>query len=75
MDIQETAMTAITTPMALQRAWPEEGVTRVPYWAHTDPQVYTQEMRLIFPKFLATSQAALKNPRGGLWYNAAGMSM
>ena len=41
-------MTTATTPMALDRAWPEAGVSRVPYWAYTDPQVYEQEMRLIF---------------------------
>src|SRR2546426_514018 len=41
-------MTMATTHSALDRSWPEAGVTRVPFWAYTDPQVYEQEMRLIF---------------------------
>ena len=41
-------MTIATTQSALDRCWPEQGVTRVPFWAYTDPQVYEQEMRLIF---------------------------
>lgn len=41
-------MTTATMPTTLERTWPEEGVSRVPYWAYTDPQVYEQEMRLIF---------------------------
>ena len=41
-------MTMATTHIALDRCWPEEGVSRVPFWAYTDPQVYEQEMRLIF---------------------------
>ena len=41
-------MTMATTPIALDRCWPEAGVSRVPFWAYTDPQVYEQEMRLIF---------------------------
>ena len=31
-------MTMATTHMALDRCWPEEGVTRVPFWAYTDPR-------------------------------------
>lgn len=30
------------------RAWPEEGYTRAPYWAYTDPDVYIQEQARIF---------------------------
>src|SRR5947207_5549242 len=45
---QEVEMTMATTHMALDRCWPEEGVSRVRFCAYTDPQVYEQEMRLIF---------------------------
>ena len=30
------------------RAWPEEGYTRAPYWAYTDPDIYIQEQARIF---------------------------
>ena len=30
------------------RAWPEEGYTRAPYWAYTDPEIYIQEQARIF---------------------------
>jgi salicylate 5-hydroxylase large subunit len=31
-----------------ERHWPEAGVTRVPFWAYSDPQVYKREMEIIF---------------------------
>jgi salicylate 5-hydroxylase large subunit len=36
-----------TTPIS-DRHWPEGGVTRVPYWAYSDPEVYRREIDLIF---------------------------
>ncbi len=30
------------------RTWPEEGYTRAPYWAYTDPEIYIQEQARIF---------------------------
>ena len=30
------------------RAWPQEGYTRAPYWAYTDPDIYVQEQVRIF---------------------------
>ena len=41
-------MTTTTAPATLDRHWPAEGVTRVPFWAYSDPQVYEQEMSRIF---------------------------
>ena len=32
----------------LQRSWPAEGVTRVPYWVYQDREVYTAEQEKIF---------------------------
>lgn len=32
----------------LQRSWPAEGVTRVPYWVYQDEEVYTEEQEKIF---------------------------
>jgi salicylate 5-hydroxylase large subunit len=45
---QEAEMTTATAPTTLDRHWPAEGVTRVPFWAYSDPQVYEQEMTRIF---------------------------
>src|SRR5712691_12037112 len=45
---QEAEMTTATAPTTLDRHWPVEGVTRVPFWAYSDPQVYAQEMTRIF---------------------------
>ncbi len=33
---------------AVRHKWPEEGVTRVPYWVYTDPEIYKREQDLIF---------------------------
>jgi phenylpropionate dioxygenase-like ring-hydroxylating dioxygenase large terminal subunit len=30
------------------RTWPAEGITRAPYWAYTDPDIYAQEQAHIF---------------------------
>ena len=27
----------------LERSWPAEGVTRVPYWVYQDPEIYAEE--------------------------------
>jgi salicylate 5-hydroxylase large subunit len=35
------------TPIS-DRHWPPGGVTRVPYWAYSDPEVYRREIDLIF---------------------------
>ena len=32
----------------LERAWPAEGATRVPYWVYQDEEVYREEQRRIF---------------------------
>jgi anthranilate 1,2-dioxygenase large subunit/terephthalate 1,2-dioxygenase oxygenase component alpha subunit len=32
----------------LQRSWPSEGVTRVPYWVYQDEEVYREEQERIF---------------------------
>ena len=29
-------------------SWPEEGISRVPYWVYTDPEVYELEQQKIF---------------------------
>ena len=34
--------------MHRDRAWPAEGVTRIPYWVYTDPEVYEREQERIF---------------------------
>src|ERR1043165_2306064 len=33
----------------LERSWPAEGATRVPYWVYKDEDVYDEEQKLIFP--------------------------
>ncbi|MEE8515571.1 MAG: aromatic ring-hydroxylating dioxygenase subunit alpha [Alphaproteobacteria bacterium] len=43
---------------ASARKWPKEGVTRVPFWVYSDPEVYTREMDVIF---------------GGATYNYVGL--
>ncbi|HEY7664697.1 MAG TPA: Rieske 2Fe-2S domain-containing protein, partial [Xanthobacteraceae bacterium] len=37
----------MATPAA-SRAWPAEGLTRVPYWVYSDPAVYEAEQARIF---------------------------
>ena len=36
------------TPPTISREWPEAGVSRVPYWIYSDPEVYAEEQKLIF---------------------------
>lgn len=31
-----------------ERAWPEEGVTRVPFWVYQDQEIYASEQRKIY---------------------------
>jgi salicylate 5-hydroxylase large subunit len=33
---------------SLAYTWPEEGVSRIPYWVYMDPEVYEREQRRIF---------------------------
>src|SRR5262249_35238591 len=33
---------------AVMRAWPSDGVTRVPFWIYTDPELYAREQERIF---------------------------
>ncbi len=40
--------TALPTHNLLDRKWPEEGVSRVPFWVYTDPDIFKREMDLIF---------------------------
>ena len=30
------------------RRWPEEGISRVPFWAYSDPEIFPREMDLVF---------------------------
>jgi phenylpropionate dioxygenase-like ring-hydroxylating dioxygenase large terminal subunit len=32
----------------LERSWPAEGATRVPYWVYQDPQIYAEEQQRIW---------------------------
>ena len=34
--------------ISAERAWPEEGSARVPYWVYQDPEVYAREQERIF---------------------------
>lgn len=40
--------TSTTESTAPRRSWPEEGITRVPYWSYQDPDVYRQEQARIY---------------------------
>ena len=51
-------MTSNSKNKASARKWPKEGVTRVPFWVYSDPEVYTREMDVIF---------------GGATYNYVGL--
>lgn len=38
----------IDTSALKRRLWPEEGITRIPYWAYQDPDVYRQEQARVY---------------------------
>jgi phenylpropionate dioxygenase-like ring-hydroxylating dioxygenase large terminal subunit len=38
----------IDTSGLKRRLWPEEGITRIPYWAYQDPDVYRQEQARVY---------------------------
>jgi len=35
-------------PMDARREWPKEGITRIPYWIYSDPEVYAREQERVF---------------------------
>src|SRR5205814_7010500 len=39
---------ALYNPAMLERSWPAEGATRVPYWVYQDEDIYREEQRRIF---------------------------
>ncbi len=41
-------VTPAESPNIKDRKWPEGGISRVPYWVYSDPQVYAREMEVIF---------------------------
>ena len=38
----------MSTGLSRRRTWPAEGVSRVPFWAYSDPEVYAREQARIF---------------------------
>jgi Rieske 2Fe-2S protein len=34
--------------MGARRVWPKEGITRIPYWIDSDPEVYAREEERMF---------------------------
>lgn len=34
--------------MVVRHQWPKEGVSRIPYWVYTDPEIYAREQERIF---------------------------
>ena len=38
----------VDEPIAVRRRWPDRGVSRVPYWVYTDPDLFAREQRVIF---------------------------
>ncbi len=34
--------------MRAPHQWPEEGISRIPYWVYTDPEIYAREQERIF---------------------------
>jgi len=48
-----------------EKRWPAEGISRVPYWIYTDPEIYAEEERRIFggPSWnYVALEAELPNP-------------
>ena len=42
-------MATLQQPVArIERSWPKEGISRIPYWIYTDPAVYDLEQQKIF---------------------------
>ncbi|MGQ0662960.1 MAG: aromatic ring-hydroxylating dioxygenase subunit alpha [Pseudomonadota bacterium] len=41
-------MAAASAHATADRAWPREGVSRVPHWVYTDPELYAREQERIF---------------------------
>ncbi len=58
-------MARALTDNLLPFKWPEEGVSRIPYWVYSDPRVYETEQELIFggPSYSYVALAAeIPNP-------------
>jgi phenylpropionate dioxygenase-like ring-hydroxylating dioxygenase large terminal subunit len=34
--------------MGARYQWPKEGISRIPYWVYTDPEIYAREQERIF---------------------------
>jgi len=34
--------------MGARHVWPQEGISRIPYWIYSDPEIYAQEQERIF---------------------------
>ena len=48
------------------RAWPDEGVTRIPYWVYSDPDLYALEQERVFGgPFWSYVALACEVPRAG----------
>ena len=47
------------------RRWPQEGITRIPYWVYTDPELYAREQQLIFRRSWNYVALAAEIPRAG----------
>lgn len=34
--------------MPVRHQWPKEGISRIPYWVYTEPEIYAREQERIF---------------------------